>query len=302
VFPPLNRAARYSFPLEMFRLGAAILFLLLTLSGQGASASSRRACTTGRGAASKKFKNAELQIAPAGGGDKCRAVVLDSHKLVIFSELDTTFDIALSNRDVNGDGIPDLVLEGFSGGLHCCWTYYVISLGPKPSLLLKFENNREASFLEDEKGRGFYISTEDGEFDYFDGLCHACTPFPLVFLKIDGKRLVDISPECADAYDEIVRESRAALSAQDLAEVVAMTTSSSESRAAGVGNGVRRMLEIVFAYLYSGRESRARQELQTMWPQFDQDRMWNLIQKQRREGILRYVDRAPATQSATQPQ
>jgi hypothetical protein len=222
--------------------------------------------------------------------------------VAVFSELDTTFDIALSERDVNGDGIPELVLEGFSGGLHCCWTYYVISLGPKPSLLLKFENDREASFLEDEKGRGFYISTEDGEFDYFDGLCHACTPFPLVFLKIDGKRVVDISPECADAYDDIVKESREALSAQDLAEVVAMTTNPSESRAAGVRNAVRRMLEIVLAYLYSGRESRARQELQTMWPQFDQDRMWNLIQKQRREGILRYVDRAPATQSATQPQ
>ncbi|HET7107813.1 MAG TPA: hypothetical protein VFI38_13465 [Candidatus Acidoferrum sp.] len=215
--------------------------------------------------------------------------------------MDSTFEIPISERDVSGDGIPDLVLEGFSGGLHCCWTYYVISLGPKPGLLLKFENGREASFHEDEKGRGFHIEMEDGAFDYFDGLCHACTPFPFVILKIDSNRLVDISPDYTDAYDDVVKESRAALTAQDLAEVAAMTTNPSESHAAGVRNAIRRMLEIVFAYLYSGREALARQELRTMWPQFDQDRMWNLIQQQRAEGILRYVDRAPTAQPATQP-
>ncbi|MFH1748847.1 MAG: hypothetical protein ABIG44_17575 [Planctomycetota bacterium] len=34
-------------------------------------------------------------------------------------------------QDITGDGIPDLVLEVWNGGSHCCWAYYVLSLGPE---------------------------------------------------------------------------------------------------------------------------------------------------------------------------
>ena len=32
-------------------------------------------------------------------------------------------------KDINGDGIPDLVVEEFSGGAHCCSSYLIFSLG-----------------------------------------------------------------------------------------------------------------------------------------------------------------------------
>lgn len=37
--------------------------------------------------------------------------------------------------DVTNDGVPDLVLEGYSGGAHCCWTYTVVQLGDAPRVL-----------------------------------------------------------------------------------------------------------------------------------------------------------------------
>ncbi|HEX6275995.1 MAG TPA: hypothetical protein VFZ53_23305 [Polyangiaceae bacterium] len=40
--------------------------------------------------------------------------------------------------DLTGDGVPELLVTESSGGAHCCSTYRVISLGPKPALLLDF--------------------------------------------------------------------------------------------------------------------------------------------------------------------
>jgi hypothetical protein len=37
--------------------------------------------------------------------------------------------------DVNADGVPDLVLHGWSGGAHCCHTAWVFSLGDECELL-----------------------------------------------------------------------------------------------------------------------------------------------------------------------
>jgi hypothetical protein len=41
--------------------------------------------------------------------------------------------------DLTGDGVPELLVSESSGGAHCCGTYRVISLGPKPQLLLDFD-------------------------------------------------------------------------------------------------------------------------------------------------------------------
>jgi len=40
--------------------------------------------------------------------------------------------------DLTGDGVPELLVRETSGGVHCCSTYRVISLGAKPELLLDF--------------------------------------------------------------------------------------------------------------------------------------------------------------------
>lgn len=213
---------------------------------------------------------------------------------------DERFSIELAGQDVNGDGVPDVVLYGYSGGAHCCWTYYVISLGEHPGLIAKFENGRDAAFLKDEDTGRFYISTIDGAFDYFDGLCHACTPFPQVFLGIEGKTIVDTGPKFVEAYDKIIQENRASLTAANSAAIVAMKTNPNESGSSDVYEAAAKVLSIVLAYLYSGREGQALHELRTMWPKFDQNRMWNLIQKQRREGILRYVNDSSANRPTLQ--
>ena len=270
----------------------AILFCLLLASGIPAYAANRSECRQGRGSVLRKIRGFEIRISPYPDKsnpdlDECEAEIYDPRGDVIFSEHDWGFAILLAGVDVNGDGIPDVVLDAFSGGMHCCWTYYFFSLAPRPGLILKFENNRDASFFEDKKPGQIYMEIQDGAFDYFDGLCHGCTPFPVVFLRIEGTRLVDVSLEHRDVYDEIIADNRKALKAKDVNRVVSMKQKPTESPE--VSEPVWKILMIVLAYLYSGREDQAHHELQTMWPEFDRERMWKLIQETRHDGILCYT-------------
>ena len=277
-----------------------VMVALMFFAADGrACASNKDNCYYGEGQAVRNLVDFQIRISANpdwkdSGDQTCRAVVLDKNQKTVFSAEDERFSIELAGQDVNGDGVPDVVIYGYSGGAHCCWTYYVISLGQHPGLITKFENGRDATFVRDDETGRFYISTLDGAFDYFDGLCHACTPFPQVFLSIEGNTVVDLGPTFVEGYDKIIKENRASLTAENAAAIVAMKTNPNESESSDVYEAAAKVLSIVFAYLYSGREGQALHELQTHWPKFDQDRMWSLIQKQRREGILRYVNDSPA--------
>jgi len=274
------------------RLSILFFFWLTLTSGIPAYALDEPSCSQGEGTVTRKLEGFELQIAPYPDAnnpdlDECEAEIYDPRGDVIFSEHDWGFSIEVAGDDVNGDGIPDVVLEAYSGGAHCCWTYYIISLGSKPGLIKKFENNRDAAFFWNKENRRIEIVTLDGNFDYFDGLCHACTPFPVVYLRLDGSDLVDISPSSVGDYDDIISQNQKALTARGLRHLRTLKGNPSDDE--GARKTIYRALSIVFAYLYSGRDIQAHQALQKMWPPFDQERVWNLILETRHNGILCYT-------------
>jgi len=266
----------------------AIVFLLILAFGRPACASDNRGCRGGEGRVVRKVAGFEIVITPDRGEDtqerSCEATVLDRNRKVIFAEHDSSFFIALAGQDVNGDGVPDVILEGYSGGAHCCWTYHIISLGPHPGLITKFENERDISIYRNRQSGRIEFATLDGAFDYFDGLCHACSPFPLVYLRLDGARFVDISAQHIADYDELITEQQKALTAPDLQRLRALKDNPSDTE--GNSETIFKVLTIVFAYLYSGREVQAHRALQDMWPPFDLERMWELIVETRNNGIL----------------
>jgi hypothetical protein len=181
-----------------------------------------------------------------------------------------------SGKDLFADGNPSLVLEGFSGGAHCCYTYRIVSLSEPPIVLPPIQNETPFYFFKDDSSGEFRILTSDGAFDYFDGLCHACTPFPHVVLQVDRNGLHNVSPQFVEQYDSEIAFARAKIAQGKAGKFV--ESDFKDARAVA--------LEIAFSYLYSGRESEAWQSLNELWPANDRSRIEKLILDTRARGLL----------------
>jgi hypothetical protein len=190
-----------------------------------------------------------------------------------------------TGNDVFGDGNPSLIVEGDSGGAHCCFTYLIASLGERPLILPPIENQTPFFFFKDAVSGKFRIMTSDGDFDYFDGMCHACTPFPRVVLQVDDDGLHDVSSHFVEQYDSEIALARAKIAQGDIAKFLI----------ADFEDARKVVLEIVFSYLYSGRETQAWQTLDEMWPAGDRERVKKLILSTRAKGLLSKIEKIRPT-------
>ena len=181
-----------------------------------------------------------------------------------------------TGEDLFGDGNPSLVLEGYSGGAHCCYTYEIVGLGEAPVALSPVHNQTPFYFFKDPASKQFRILTSDGAFDYFDGMCHACAPFPRVVLQVDESGLHDVSANFVEQYDSEIALARAKIAEGDIQKFIV----------SDFADAKKVVLEIVFSYLYSGREAEAWQTLGEMWPAGDRERIKALIMKTRAHGLL----------------
>lgn len=92
-------------------------------------------------------------------------------------------------RDITHDGTPDLAIEVFSGGAHCCFGYYAFSLG-KPFQKMVYMDDIDAQFeVKDMDGDKIYEYTGcDDTFAYWNS-GFAGSPMPKVILRYEGDRL-----------------------------------------------------------------------------------------------------------------
>ncbi len=217
------------------------------------------------------------------GDPRCRAVLSTSygrHKVIAY-EWALSID-PISGSDMNGDGIPDLVLSGYSGGLHCCYVYEIVSLGPHPKVIHTFQNPVPIKFEKQPDGTAL-IRAVDGVFDYFI-VPHSDTVMPQLLLKLDGDNLVDVSAKYPELYDREIEQERSQLTREDLAKLKAANFH--DKLYTDQVPTVHKVLTIVLDYVYSGREDQAWQTLQELWPNDDVSRVKSLINERRHRGIL----------------
>ncbi len=223
---------------------------------------------------------------------RCRAYLVDhkGSKTFLFQDWDVSIYEG-TGEDVFGDGNPSLILEGLSGGAHCCYTYEIVSLSETPVILAPIENETPFFFFKDTASGQYRIMTSDGAFDYFDGLCHACTPYPRVVLKVEVTGLRDVSSQFVEQYDSEIALARAKIAEGDIQKFMV----------ADFGDAKKVVLEIVLGYLYSGRETQAWQTLDEMWPAADRERIRKLILHTRALGILPKLRRTSPSARAYTP-
>lgn len=223
----------------------------------------------------------QVRLAPVSDSESdevvCRSWLIDpsGRETPLLEDWDVSIHQG-TGEDLFGNGNPALVLEGYSGGAHCCYTYEIVSLGDTPVILRPIQNESPFFFFKDLASRQFLILTSDGAFDYFDGMCHACAPFPRVVLQVDESGLRDVSANFVEQYDSEIALARAKIAQGDMQKFIV----------ADFEDAKKVVLEIVFSYLYSGREAEAWQTLGEMWPAADRERIKALIVKTRARGLL----------------
>lgn len=93
-------------------------------------------------------------------------------------------------EDITGDGLPNVILSEYSGGAHCCWTYYVLSLNSDKTIgivAVIHANHGEALFTDLDNDGTWECILADWTFAYWRTDFHA-SPAPQIVLQYcDGQ-------------------------------------------------------------------------------------------------------------------
>lgn len=192
----------------------------------------------------------------------------------------------ISGTDLNGDGKPDVVIEGYTGGERCCLNYTVVALTEPPRVLRKIETRSPLAFEKQPDG-SVIIRGEESTFDYFI-IPHFAAAIPPVFLKLEGNRLVNAGPQFREQYDKQIADAKSQLTQTDLDKF--RQASYHQKMFTDQIPTVHRVLTIVLDYLYSGREAEAWKALDEFWPPSDRERVKNLIIERQHRGLFSQFD------------
>jgi hypothetical protein len=124
---------------------------------------------------------------------------------------------------------------------------------------------------------------------------------PAVVLRFAHGQLIDVSSEFQSYYDREITRLRDAFTPSDLQDfknsdgkLTEPVTPASAERLHRLRGMKIKVLEIVWNYLYSGRESDAWLRLSEMWPPADVDRIRTAIVKARAAGVHSQADATSA--------
>lgn len=176
-------------------------------------------------------------------------------------------------------------------------TYEIYSLEQPPRLLRTITGGDFYSAGDTNLDRRTEIWTDDAAaVDGFDGLPLSMFDFaPTMVLRFEDQRLIDVSSEYQPYFDHQIAQLKGQLNEAALAAFrqsdgnLQSVPMSSEKLQVLLATKIK-VLEIVWSYLYSGREHEAWDALAAMWPPADLDRIRGSILDAQAHGIRRQVD------------
>jgi len=164
-------------------------------------------------------------------------------------------------RDLNDDQIPDVIIETFSGGAHCCFVQYVVSLGNRFEVLDTIDH---AGLWSDRDGdRLWEVTASDLTLDYWK-LPHSDSPIPFVILEATDSGFVpnvELMRKPAPTATEVLAVLRDARS-RDWRDYNKLSETMFMSPAQAVLH--RHLVELI----YSGNAKTGLEVLETGWPLF----------------------------------
>src|SRR5438105_3377812 len=153
-------------------------------------------------------------------GGQCHATITSADGKVEYELYGPELAVnAVSGMDVNGDGKPDAVIESHPLPKQCCWNYYIVTPGETPLLQRQLTTSVPLNF-EDKLGDGkVEIWTRDFAFEGVEGFPRSETPEPLIFFRLKGKTLYDVSTLFWPDYEREISDAKSGISNADVDEL-----------------------------------------------------------------------------------
>ena len=191
---------------------------------------------------------------------------MESIKIEFASEI-----VTLTDADINGDGYPDVIIETYTGGAHCCFGTQVYSLGETPILILEKPESNVSGQFQDLDGDDIYeFVTADDVFAY--QYCpYISSPMVKVILAYDSKegRFLPASPNFPEEYaDAILSDTK---SAERVAKAETFENDEWDE------TSKCSILPVALNHIYLGDLETARSELDRLYIYDDIDRFWNEV-------------------------
>lgn len=94
-----------------------------------------------------------------------------------------------STGDITGDGVPDVMIDYYSGGAHCCFESYFINLGKTPETVEHIDAaNSGLHALRKSTRGGLLFETDDNAWAYWR-TSFAESPLPRMVMEFEGNKL-----------------------------------------------------------------------------------------------------------------
>jgi hypothetical protein len=173
--------------------------------------------------------------------------------------------------------------------------YQIYALSETPKLLRTITGEDYFSAADTRLDGSVEIWTTDAAaVNGFENLPRSTFDFaPTVVLRFEDKKLIDVSSEFQPYFDRQIKLLRAQLDAQQLSDFKQSDGKLTNSKLAvkdPLLTAKIKVLEIVWSYLYSGRQQDAWNALAEMWPASDLDRIRTAILAAQAHGLRAQVD------------
>ena len=227
------------------------------------------------------------------------ALLWEKSKALIASGV-TEMDVDAFGIDL-GLGSPVATFQVKKSQAECCMTLQIYSLRKPPKLVRSITGGTFFSTADTDLDGQVEIWTNDtASLDGFERRAFG-GPYsaPTVVLRFVQGRLLDVGSEFQGYFDGEIARVRSGLDPEELREFknssgrlapTAYFSAEDLHRSQKLERTKERVLQIVWAYLYSGREQEAWKSLAELWPPADFDRIREAIISARDRGIRAQVD------------
>ncbi len=227
----------------------------------------------------------------------CEAELTWEHQRLVVAEQAAQIDLDLFGVSLK-DEEPMAAFQVQRFKDKCCSTYQIYSLDKPPRLLRSITGGGTFTSADTDLDGRIEIWAEDAAaVDGFDGLyASEMNYLPTYVVRFEHGQLSDATPEFQDYFDRIVAALRIRMNPESLRD---FKQSDGVLRVGSIPDPARfhrlrlvkvQVLEIVWAYLTSGREQDAWRSLQDVWPERDAKRVRAAIASARAAGIHSQID------------